>query len=80
MKPQQGTPEGELFRLITDRILKKLSIYDIAIIRELFQPEPRYGELINTLSNQLRDDRGVMVDVLGEDACLLIEQLNIEKP
>lgn len=76
MSGENLTPqEREFIRLVKARIFAKLTFYEIAILTEIFKPEPDYRQLIDTLRSQQKDNDLVMNDIIGIDATELLEKV-----
>ena len=72
---KDGTNEHEFIRLISGRIMSKLNFFEIAIFRELSQPEPDYVTLAETIRSQQKNNDLVMNEILGMDASELLEKI-----
>lgn len=72
---QPGTNEAEFIRILSGKIMSKLNFFEIAIFRELSQPEPDYINLLETIRSQQKNNDLVMNEILGMDASELLEKI-----
>lgn len=74
-KPPDPKVSHEFVRLVKERILNKLTFYEIAILRELMQPEPKIYDMLHQLRSQQKDNPKLMREVLGPEAAALLIKL-----
>jgi len=60
---------------LSNRITRKLDLYEVSILRELWKENPDHETLIQTLKSQQKDNEGVLSSVLGFDLSELLKQL-----